>query len=104
MKQIFRKVDQKYLESFGIRWTDRVRNIKVTHRVKEARNILNTIKRRKANCVSHILCRNCLLKHVIQRNTERRMGVTGKRGRMRKQLLDDYEARGCRKLKKKSKY
>ena len=50
-------VDQKYPESFEmmcwrklekIRWTDRVRNEKVLHRVKEERNILRTIKRRKA--------------------------------------------------------
>jgi hypothetical protein len=53
----FRKVDQKYLESIEmwcwrrmeISWTDRVRNEVVLHRVKEARNILHTIKRRKGN-------------------------------------------------------
>jgi hypothetical protein len=32
-----------------ISWTDRVRNEEVLHRVKEERNILRTIKRRKAN-------------------------------------------------------
>jgi hypothetical protein len=35
-------------------------------RVKEDRNILQTIKRRKANWIGHILCRNCLLKHFIE--------------------------------------
>jgi hypothetical protein len=30
-------------------WTDRVRNEEVLHRVKEERNILHTIKKRKAN-------------------------------------------------------
>jgi hypothetical protein len=53
-----RKVDQKYLESSGMwcwrrmknmRWTDRVRNEEVLHRIKEERNIVHTIKRRKAN-------------------------------------------------------
>jgi hypothetical protein len=53
-----RKVDQKYLESFetwcwrrmeNISWTDHVRNKEVLHRVKEERNILHIIKRRKAN-------------------------------------------------------
>jgi len=29
-------------------------------------NILQTIKRRKANWIGHILLRNCLLKHVIE--------------------------------------
>jgi hypothetical protein len=70
-----RKVDQKYLESLElwcwrrmekISWTDRVRNEEVLHIVKEERNILHTIKRRKANLIGHILCRNCLLKHVIE--------------------------------------
>jgi hypothetical protein len=45
-----------------ISWTDRVRNEEVLHRVKEERNILLTIKRRKANWIGHILRRNCLLK------------------------------------------
>jgi hypothetical protein len=73
------KVDQKYLESFDmwcwrraekISWTDRVRNEEVLHRVKEERNILHTIKGRKANWIGHILRRNCLLKHVIEGKTE----------------------------------
>jgi hypothetical protein len=46
------KVDQKYMASFEMRcrrriekigWTDRVRNEEVLHRVKEERNILQTI-------------------------------------------------------------
>ena len=44
-----------------VSWTDHVRNeeVLVLHRVKEGRNILCTIKRRKANCIGHILCRKC---------------------------------------------
>jgi hypothetical protein len=55
-----------------------VRNEKVLHRVKEERNILHTIKRRKANWTGHILRRNCLLKHVIEgnRRKERNDGKT----------------------------
>jgi hypothetical protein len=34
--------------------------------VKEERNILSTANRRKANRIIHILCRNCLLKRVIE--------------------------------------
>jgi hypothetical protein len=34
--------------------------------VKEERNIVHTIKRRKANWIGHILRRNCLLKHVTE--------------------------------------
>jgi hypothetical protein len=51
-----RKADQKYLESSEmwcrrrmekISWTDRVRNEEVLHRVKEEKNIIHTIKRKK---------------------------------------------------------
>jgi hypothetical protein len=95
-----RKVDQKYLESFEmwcwgrmekISWTDRVRNEEVLHRVKDERNIVHTIKRRKANWICHILRRNCLLKHVIEGKLEGRIEMTGRRGRRRKQLLDDLK-------------
>jgi hypothetical protein len=72
-----------------ISWTDRVRNEEVLHRVKEERNILLTIKRRKANWIGHILHRNCILRHVTEGKVEGRIEITGRRGRMRKQLLDD---------------
>jgi hypothetical protein len=76
-----------------ISWTDRVRNEEVLHtsRVKEERNILHTIKRRKANWIDHILRRNCLLKHVIEGKVEGRIETTGRRWRRRKQLLDDLK-------------
>jgi hypothetical protein len=45
--------------------TDRVRK-EVLHRVKEDRNIVHIIKRRKAKCIGHILHTNCILKHVIK--------------------------------------
>jgi hypothetical protein len=70
------------------------------HRVKEERNILHTVKRRKADWIGHILRRNCLLKHIIEGKPKGRIGVTRRRRRRRgKQLLDDLkETRGCRKL------
>jgi hypothetical protein len=37
-----------------INWTDHVRNEEVLQRVKEERNILQTVKRRKANWIGHI--------------------------------------------------
>jgi hypothetical protein len=80
-----------------------VRNEEVLHRVKEERNIVHTIKRRKANWIGHILCRNCLLKHVIEGKLEGRIKVTGRRGRRRKLLLDDCkETRGYWKLKEEA--
>jgi len=49
-----------------ISWTDHVRSEEVLQRVMEERNILQTIKRRKANWIGHFLRRNCRLKHVIE--------------------------------------
>jgi hypothetical protein len=69
-------------------WTDRVKNEKVLQRVKKERNILHTIKGRKANWIGHSLRRNCLLKHFIERKIEDQIEGTGRRGRMRKQLMD----------------
>jgi hypothetical protein len=37
------------------------------------------------------LRRNCLLKHVIEGTLEGRIEMTGRRGRRRKQLLDDLK-------------
>jgi hypothetical protein len=82
----------------GISWTDRGRN-EVLHRAKEERKIPHTIKRRKANWIGHILRRNCFLKHVIEGKIDG-IEVTGRRGRRRKQLLDDLTDRiGYYKLK-----
>jgi hypothetical protein len=54
-------------------------------------NVVHTIKRRKANWIGHILRRNCLLKHVAEGELERRIEMTGRRGRRRKHLLDDLK-------------
>jgi hypothetical protein len=66
-----------------------LRNEEVLHRVKEERNILQPIKRRKANWICHVLRRNCLLKHVVEGKLEGRIEMTGKR--RRKLLLDDLK-------------
>jgi hypothetical protein len=82
------EVDRKYLESSElwcwrrmekISWTDSVRNEEVLRRVKEERNILHTVKRRKANWIGHILRRNCLLKHGIEGKLEGMIEMTGRR-------------------------
>jgi hypothetical protein len=86
-----------------ISWTDRVKNEEVLQRAKEERNILHTIRRRKANWIGHILRRNCLLKHVIEGKLEGRIEVTVRRGRRRKRLLGDCkETRGYWKLKEEA--
>ena len=93
-----RAVDQKHLESFEmwcgrrmekISWTDHVRN----ERVKEQRNILHEIRKRKANWIGHILRRNCLLQRVIEGKIKGDIEVTGSRGRRRRKLLDDLKGR-----------
>jgi len=46
--------------------TENVRNEEVLLRVKEQRNILHEISKRKGNRIGHILRRNCLLQRVIE--------------------------------------
>jgi hypothetical protein len=55
--------------------------------VKEQRNILHEISKRKANWIGHILCRNCLLRQGIERKIKGGIEVTGRRGRRRRKLL-----------------
>jgi len=98
-----RAVEQKHLESFEmwcwrrietISWTDHVRNEEVLLRVKEQRNILHEISKRKANWIGHILRRNCLLQRVFEEKIKGEMEVARRRGRRRKKLLDDLKDRG----------
>jgi len=97
-----RAVDQKHLESFEM-WcwgrmekfssTDHVRNEEVLLRVKEQRNILHEIRKRKANWIGHVLRRNCLLQWVTEGKIQGRIEVTGRQGRRRRKLLDDLKKR-----------
>ena len=97
-----RAADQKYLESSKmwcwrrmekISWTYNVRNEEVLLRVKEQRNILHEIRKRKANWIGHILRRNCLLKQVIEGKIKGEMEVTIRQGRRSKKLLNDLKYR-----------
>jgi hypothetical protein len=72
------KMDQKNFGSFEmwcwrrmekISWTDHVRNA-VLHRVREEGNILRTTKQKNANWITHVLHRNCLLKHGTEEKVE----------------------------------
>jgi hypothetical protein len=56
-----------------------VKNKEIIRRVKEKRNVLYSIKRRKANLIGHILRRNCLLKHITEGNTGGEIDGTGRR-------------------------
>jgi hypothetical protein len=84
-------------------WTDRVRNEDVLLRVKEQRNILHEIRKRKANWIGHILRRNCLLQWVTEGKIQRGIEVTGRQGRRCRKLLDDLkERRGYSHLKEEA--
>ena len=69
-------------------WTDHVRNEDILLRVKEQRNILYEISRRKANWIGHILRRNCLLQRVTEGKIKGGIEVTGR------QENKSYEAIG----------
>ena len=87
----------------NISWTDHVRNEGVLRRVKEQRNMLHEISKRKANWIGYILRRNCLLQRVIEGNIKGGIGVTGRRGRRRRETLDDVnERRGYCHLKEEN--
>jgi hypothetical protein len=95
-----RAVDQKHLESFEmwcwrrmekISWTDHVRNEELLHGVREQRNILHEIRKRKVNWIGHILRRNCLLQRVIEGNIKEGIEMTGRQGRRLRKLLDDFK-------------
>ena len=68
-------------------------NEEVLLRVKEQRNILHEISKRKANWIGHILRRNCLLQRVIEGKIKEVIEEIGRRGRRRRKLLDDLKER-----------
>ena len=74
-----------------ISWADHVRNDEVLLRVKEQRNIVHEISKRKSTWIGHILRRNCLLQRVIKGKINGRIEMTGGRGRRRRELLDDLK-------------
>jgi hypothetical protein len=61
-----------------ISWTDHVRNEEVLPRVKEQRNIVHEISKRKFNWIGQILRRYCLLQRVIEAKIKRGIEVTGR--------------------------
>ena len=77
-----------------------MRNEEVLLRVKEQKNILHEISKRKANWIGHILHGNCLLQQIIEGKIKGGIEVTGRRGSRRRKLLDDLmERRGYSHLK-----
>jgi hypothetical protein len=70
---------------------DQARNEEILHRVKEERNILHTINRRKTNWIGYISRRNALIKHTVYGNIGGGVEVTGRQGRRCEQLLVDLK-------------
>jgi len=80
-----------------------VRNKEVLLIVKEQRNILHEISKGKANWIGHILLRKCLLQRVFAGKIKGGIEVTGRRGRRRRKLLDEFkERRGYSHLKEEA--
>jgi hypothetical protein len=78
-----------------ISWTDPVNNEAVLHTVKE----YSSHNKTKVNWIGHILCRNCLIKHIIEGKI---LGTRG-RGKRLMQLLNDLkETRRYWKLKEEA--
>jgi hypothetical protein len=77
-----------------------MRNQEVLLRVKDQRNILHEISKRKGDWIGNILRRNCLLKQFIEGKVKGGIEVTGRRGRKGRKLLEDLkERRGYSHLK-----
>jgi hypothetical protein len=74
-----------------ISWTDHVGNEEVLLRVKELRNILHKINKRKDNWIGHILRRNYLLRQITEEKIKGGIEVTERRRRRRRKLLDGLE-------------
>ena len=81
-----RKAEERMLESLemwvwrrmeAISWKDKVTNDEVLKRVKEERNLLKIIRRRKKNWLGHILRGENMLRDVLEGK------MNGKRGRGR---------------------
>jgi hypothetical protein len=99
-------LEEWYLKILGkIISIDRVETKTVLYKFKKKRNNLYKAKKKgtfcikwkkKVNSFCHILRRNCFLKHVTEEKIERKTGVTARRIRRRKQLLNDLkEKRPC---------
>jgi len=105
-------IDQKHLETFEMLclrrmekniWTNHLRNKDKLLRVKYQRNILHDIRKRKTNWIGHILRRNCFLQMITEGKIQGGIEVTGRQGRRRRKLLDDFkERRGYSHLKEEA--
>ena len=107
-----RAVNQKHLESLEmwcwrrmekISWTDHVRNEEVLLRVKEQRNILHEIGKRKRSGLVTFCVETAFYNGLLKERYKGGIEVTGRQGRRRRKLLDDLkERRGYSHLKEEA--
>ena len=74
----------------NISWNYRVRN-EAWRTVKEESRALCVRERREVDWIGHIWCRNRLMKDVTGGKIKGRIEVSGRRGKIGKQLLDDLQ-------------
>jgi hypothetical protein len=87
---IFQGIAKSFITNLApVYFTNYARNGEVLLRVKEQRNILYEISKRKTNWIGHILRRNCLVRQVTEGKIKGGIEVTGRLGRRRRKLLDD---------------
>jgi hypothetical protein len=80
-----------------------VKNKDVFRRFKKERDILRTVRKRKATGINYILRSNCLINYIIEGKVKGSIEVTGRLGGRCKQLLDDLkEMRGYWMLKEEA--
>ena len=70
-----------------------MRNEEVQLSLKEQRDILHEINKRKDNWIGHILHAKCLPQKVIKGNIKGGIEVTGRQGRRRRKPLDDLKGK-----------
>ena len=89
-----RRNEQKRLEAFEmwvrrmerVKWTDKIKNAVVLERVGEGRIMLELIRKRKRNWLSHWLRRNCLLKDTLEGMVNGKK-VRGRRNQMIENIM-----------------
>jgi len=86
----FLKVDQRHPAIFEMWCWRRMERIIRTDNVRSEDVLQRDQKRRKGSWIGQIFCRNCLLKHVIERKIGGRVELKeNEEADIGKQLLDD---------------
>ena len=83
-KEVIRRIDALEMWIWRrmerISWSEKITNEEILRRVGEKRSMVETIVRKKKNCIGHIMRGDGLMKEVVEGKIE------GKRGRGRKRV------------------